>query len=749
MTSQDEDSSSKPDAFLMDEVNASEGSPHPDGSPVAPPTLRRKSVVKALNTQDLATSRPLSGGSMEELGVQQTPSARLASMSTPVSCRGSLAGGTPKDFSASRRRASNLAWFEDARETPSTSTPQPAVVRQHWSRLFDGGHLGEGDVGAGVSERRHMSLMEPGFLPAACCLVPGICLFGMIATQCVAMYFSKELFLASTAALTIYVFSWTVNMSIFSCVGAWRMRRDNDIDWHAKLLKLQEDHPGKSDIMHIVLVPNYKEDAEMMLETLQNIGKSPLARSCIRVVLGMEEREGPLGSEKAEWLVRETSHMFCDIFAAFHPAGRTGELAGKSSNTQWAYREALKRYADVLAHRDPARVFLSVGDADTLWHPQYFDAVAYQGLAMSREQAAWAIWQPPMLLFRNLFAVPAFTRLSAYGTLLFELSGLATAQHWGTHFCFSSYSLTLALAAHHKVGGWDTDVIAEDHHMYCKCFFAALWEVLDRKDISQKGDIEAKVSLYPIYLPAMGYLVESSEGYLQSCVARFLQARRHSQGVAELSYAMLQYSRVFVAGGGRRLTWSAHRKVIAICWKMAMVHIINNVQAVSLLLAFSVTGLAVLQWLWSGGYAELWSGGLASTGIANVSAYDAAKWALVGIFGPAPPVGIMSATAIFVVIKDVVEGRYMVGVAPEAPEAGSEEVKQDHLAPPPEKLGMWKSTVLAAKTQYDMFSLAEPTILLYGMVPAIMASWSLLCKGPAFDYIVAEKPMDAGAGTKR
>merc|ERR1719487_1003498 len=118
----------------------------------------------------------------------------------------------------------------------------------------------------------------------------------------------------------------------------------------------------------------------MMLETLQNIARSPLARETIHVVLGMEEREGEQGELKAERLVEWTSGLFADIFATYHPAGRAGELAGKSSNTQWAYRSALRRHAGKICKHDPNNVIISIGDADTLWNPQYFDALAYKCL---------------------------------------------------------------------------------------------------------------------------------------------------------------------------------------------------------------------------------------------------------------------------------------------------------------------------------------------------------------------------------
>ncbi|CAE8640085.1 unnamed protein product [Polarella glacialis] len=323
----------------------------------------------------------------------------------------------------------------------------------------------------------------------------------------------------------------------------------------------------------------------------------------------MEAREGEAGSEKAERLIEKTKHLFADVFATFHPVGRPGEVAGKSSNTQWAYKEMLTHYASDLAGTPktesircqrpncchatsdnfPTRAVIppgfssasglklvhGVGDADTLWHPQYFDALAYQALEMTPEEAAWTIWQPPMLLFRNLFAVPGVTRLGGLGTLLFELAGL-TNQWLSPHMCFSSYSLTLILANHRFVAGWDADVVAEDHHMFCKCFFACLWEELDGD--REKLPLKPKLKLSAIYLPAQGYLVESSEGYFQSCWARFQQARRHSQGVAELGYVLLQYIKLLLSAGPFRLSLSAHYKICAIMWKMFTVHIVNSVQ---------------------------------------------------------------------------------------------------------------------------------------------------------------------------
>lgn len=751
-----------------------------------PGGMRQRKSPTHLNSKDLLTlprSVSVDGTPDERLSIMSTPLGRLSLMGTPITSQKTTpvsglmaAGGLPnhtavgggsapcsrvdQDFvssvsvdeeatPASWRRRSGLAWHEDNHvdyalhlSRRPTQSPTESVVPPGGSSKW--------------TPRRHVSLAEPGFLPWFCCQVPGLCFFGMIFCLLLAAAISQEVFFAATAALTLYVAAWTTNLAIFSAVGAWSMRREAAADWHAMVLEALDKRDKKvSDLAHIVILPNYKEDEGMLQETLEHIGRSPLARSSIRIVLGMEEREGPTGKEKAERLVSSTRHLFADIFATYHPAGRAGEVAGKSSNTQWAYRCAIQRYSTQLADKDPALVFLSVGDADTLWNQQYFDALSHRGLTMPPEEAVWTIWQPPLLLFRNLFAVPAFTRLSGYGTMLFELAGLAN-QRLGTHLCFSSYSLTLALVSHHKVAGWDADVIAEDHHMFCKCMFGDLWDSAERQPL-----IRPRLRLCPIYLPAEGYLVESSEGYVQSCIARFQQARRHSQGVAELGYTMLQYLRLLASVGPRRLSVRSHAQVLAVMWKMHTVHIANSVQAFSLVMTGLLVLPDVLRWLWSLGLAGVLTQTVQAAESGSSSALGLARGFLFLAFGPLPPVAMLSAATIFIVVRDTIEGRYTQGFewknsgAEQAPAgarqgpasaSGAEDdgvpaAAQAAAAPmPPVRLSRWRCFVLAARMQHDMMCLAEPTVVLFGMVPCALAAWSLLVHGSRFDYIVAAKP---------
>lgn len=91
----------------------------------------------------------------------------------------------------------------------------------------------------------------------------------------------------------------------------------------------------------------------------------------------------------------------------------------------------------------------------------------------------------------------------------------------GLSFPCSTYSLSMILAE--RVGYWDTDAdsVGEDMHMMLKCFF--------------KTDGLARCC--PIFVPINLTNVQTN-GYFANLMARFVQAKRHYNGVADLAYTL-------------------------------------------------------------------------------------------------------------------------------------------------------------------------------------------------------------------
>jgi hypothetical protein len=98
--------------------------------------------------------------------------------------------------------------------------------------------------------------------------------------------------------------------------------------------------------------------------------------------------------------------------------------------------------------------------------------------------------------------------------------------------------------------------------------------------------------------------------------------------------------------------------------------------------------------------------------------------------GPVWPVAMLSGATTFLVIQANLNGQY---------DAGQARLIQSNPAKP--KLSWRQSLSLVARNQWDMITLAEPTVVLFGMVPELMATWSLIWSGMAFEYVVAPKPL--------
>jgi hypothetical protein len=297
---------------------------------------------------------------------------------------------------------------------------------------------------------------------------------------------------------------------------------------------------------------------------------------------------------------------------------------------------------------------------------------------------------------------------------------------------YSAYSLTFAMANHPLVNGWDTDVIAEDHHMFCKCYFASIWTSVtssmgSSSTVAQPA-LRPKVKLNPIYLPVVSYMVEDSAGWKASCIARFQQARRHSQGVSEISYTLLQYIHLVFAVGMKGMPLSTHCQILGIAWKMSTVHLTNTVHAFAIMLTSHFTMVNVLGMLSNG---ELWTF-LSVTLPATLAAGDIAYWTVAAMLGVFSPLSMMMTYTSYQVLTAQLEGKLLPerSKPPVCPTVVDERCFLNRL----------RGMALYALIWFDMTILGESTIVLYGLIPELLACCSLSRCGNKFEYIVAAKP---------
>jgi hypothetical protein len=232
----------------------------------------------------------------------------------------------------------------------------------------------------------------------------------------------------------------------------------------------------------------------------------------------MEEAE-PGAAAKADLLFAEFKDSFYKFLVTFHPYGLKGEVRGKSSNQAWAANEAY----DALVERGGLNLdhlTITSCDADTLFPPQYFDALAY--FFATEPQRYRRFWQAPIFFYNNIWQVPAPLRVPNALSGLIHLSRLSRRRK--VLFSQSTYSLSMRMA--HDVGYWDTDIIPEDWHMFLKCYYQLGGEV----------DVE------PIHLP-VGNDGALSHGVKATYVNQYLQVQRWAWGASDIPYAFQEASR--------------------------------------------------------------------------------------------------------------------------------------------------------------------------------------------------------------
>ncbi|MXV93771.1 MAG: glycosyltransferase, partial [Chloroflexi bacterium] len=301
---------------------------------------------------------------------------------------------------------------------------------------------------------------------------------------------------------------------IANVMGMRRIREWEAVDWHQRYL----DERGATSlewerVHHLVIIPNYNESMKVLHRTLDSLSQQRDARRQISVLLAMEAAE-PGSYQKAQSLHAQYADQFSKVHFTVHPRGLLGEMQCKSANLSWAVN---RFFENVVADYglDTDHIVVTTMDADTRWHNNHFAALTYH-FATSEDRHR-KFWQAPIRYHGNIWQVNPLMRIINTYASAFELAYLAAP--WWMAMPMSSYSLSLSLLE--QSGNWDTDVIADEWHMWIKAYFAT----------------GGHVSLQHIYLP---FLADSTTGtnIIDSIRNRYSQTLRHAWGSKEVGYML-------------------------------------------------------------------------------------------------------------------------------------------------------------------------------------------------------------------
>ncbi|KAI8061050.1 hypothetical protein BC940DRAFT_245553 [Gongronella butleri] len=297
-------------------------------------------------------------------------------------------------------------------------------------------------------------------------------------------------------------------------------------------LKLYED----SHFYHAFIVPNYAEPEALLRDTIKRLANHRNAQTNYIIILAMEASEA--GHEaKAANLASYFKDSFLHFIVTSHPSDIPGESRGKGSNVAWAARTGC---AELIQRGvDRRRVILTVSDSDSSISELYIKEV--EKSFSQADDPYFLLFAPPIFFSRNAHEVPACVRMTDITWSAMVMSNLSNSR--GIAFPCSTYSLSLVLAE--RVGYWDTDAdsVGEDMHMMLKCFF--------------KTDGLARCA--PIYVPINLTNVQTN-GYLSNMYARYVQAKRHYNGVADVSYCLRSAAGIKDLPNGKQSVLLQHDK---------------------------------------------------------------------------------------------------------------------------------------------------------------------------------------------
>ncbi|CAF1061076.1 unnamed protein product [Didymodactylos carnosus] len=210
-------------------------------------------------------------------------------------------------------------------------------------------------------------------------------------------------------------------------------------------------------IYHLLILTIYKDDMEVIYRTVDSIAAQSEASSVI-MVLAWESRT-PDREQRTSLMQERYKDVFAHLLFTVHPYGLDNEVASKAANANWGLREAVKFMFVDQNHQNIDHFMVTTCDADTLFHPKYFESLTADYLVMLSKQDAnihRTIWQAPLFYNWNLDQSSFITRIT--GLLRTTMTmGLLIPYNVNPMSCFS-FSLTLAI----RGGYWHPQIFMDD-----------------------------------------------------------------------------------------------------------------------------------------------------------------------------------------------------------------------------------------------------------------------------------------------
>jgi hypothetical protein len=310
---------------------------------------------------------------------------------------------------------------------------------------------------------------------------------------------------------------WLVRIAYYIpfTIDTWfRYRSALRRDWQKEVEALT----GYDEIYHLLMLPTWREDIEVIRGTLDHTLACSTPNDRIIVCLGGEEKDKAHFLEIEKEVIRDYGSRFKRLVTTIHPdpTGKTDEIQGKGSNLNWMGHQMIPVIEELGIN--PDKIIVSSFDVDTVAHPHYFACVTHAFL--HEAEPTRCSYQPVVLYNNNLWDAKAPIRVCMFGTTFWLMGELARSERSIT---FSSHSMTWRMLL--DVGFWQKDIVSEDSRIFLQglCHY------------------HGHYSVTPIYLPVSMDSVDQLS-YLDALKALYKQMRRWAWGVENYPYMVEHFS---------------------------------------------------------------------------------------------------------------------------------------------------------------------------------------------------------------
>lgn len=355
-------------------------------------------------------------------------------------------------------------------------------------------------------------------------IVPGaaawITLGGLLLASIYAPFFAAYFVIA----FSIYWLLKTIFLSYHVYYNWKRLRHHMELDWAALVQRFEYQH-----FHHLIVFPFYKEPAEILEETLKGLVAAKYDTSKFIVVLAAEGRAGEEAVLLANQMKEKYQQHFGHMLVTVHPGDIPGELAGKGSNTHWAFHQITKEILNPNGI-DYKHVLTSVFDIDTVIYPDYFNCLIWH--FMTVEKPYQSAFQPVPLFSNNLWESSALSRVMAMSNTFWQMIMQERPNRAET---FSSHSVSFY--ALWKIGYGQANIVSEDSRIFWNLFLA------------HEGDFEVIPMAYPIAMDATH--APTLWGTIKNI---YLQHRRWAYGTENWVYNVYHFTKQKAIPLKKRLT---------------------------------------------------------------------------------------------------------------------------------------------------------------------------------------------------